>query len=312
MVNTKMQTQSDNHKIRIAFTDFWDGFEDQNWFKSFLSRHFNIEICETDPEAVIFSDFGDDYMQYPCTRIYYTGENSRPDFQRCDYAFTFDYCDDPRHYRLPLYRLYFNERDMTANHNADAILAQNRKFCCMVVSNPRATERLDFFRELSRYKRVDSGGKVMNNIGRRVQNKRAFIRNYRFTFAFENAAYPGYTTEKLVEAWIEGSIPIYWGNPRIIDEFNPECFINLNDYPSWELAAERVCEVDSDPALMHHMLRQPLLRNNIVPDYLRESRIADRFRSIFADGSASPTWRRKCERFLHAAKKLKRAVCALP
>jgi len=303
-----MNKTSEDNKIRLAFTDFWEGFENHNWFRPFLSRHLNVEISNDNPDAVIFSDFGDDYMRYPCTRIYYTGENSRPDFNRCDYAFTFDYNDDPRHYRLPLYRLYFDERDMTMNRSPDAILAQNRNFCCMVVSNPEAQERIDFFHELSRYKHVDSGGKVLNNVGGPVADKRKFLCNYRFAFAFENAAYPGYTTEKIVEAWLEGCIPIYWGNPRIVEEFNPQCFINLNDYPSWEMAAQRVCDVDSHPQLVREMLGRPLLPNNIVPAYLRESNIAERFRTIFANGNRKISMRRRYERVLHAAKKLKQQV----
>lgn len=39
----------------------------------------------------------------------------------------------------------------------------------MVVSNGDLPEKLDFFRNLSKIKRVDSGGGVLNNVGGKIQ-----------------------------------------------------------------------------------------------------------------------------------------------
>ena len=44
---------------------------------------------------------------------------------------------------------------------------------------------------------------------------------YKFTIAAENAAFPGYTSEKLMTSFQAHSIPIYWGNRDVVDEFNP-------------------------------------------------------------------------------------------
>ena len=41
---------------------------------------------------------------------------------------------------------------------------------------------------------------------------------YKFSIAFENAWYPGYTSEKIVTSMLAGTIPIYWGNPDISRE----------------------------------------------------------------------------------------------
>jgi hypothetical protein len=46
-----------------------------------------------------------EFRKYRCTRIYFTGENTRPNFRQCDYAFTFDNNGRPEHYRLPLVRM---------------------------------------------------------------------------------------------------------------------------------------------------------------------------------------------------------------
>ena len=72
---------------------------------------------------------------------------------------------------------------------------------------------MDFFVKLSKYKQVDSGGRTLNNIGGPVEDKMEFIKDYRFVISFENAEYPGYTTEKIIQPMFVDSIPIYWGNP---------------------------------------------------------------------------------------------------
>lgn len=37
------------------------------------------------------------------------------------------------------------------------------------------------------------------------------MRRYKFTIAFENQSYPGYVTEKIADALMAGTVPIYWG-----------------------------------------------------------------------------------------------------
>lgn len=63
---------------------------------------------------------------------------------------------------------------------------------------------------------------------------------YKFSIAFENAWYPGYTSEKIVTSMLAGTIPIYWGNPDISREFNSASFINCHDFPTLDDAAAYV------------------------------------------------------------------------
>lgn len=80
---------------------------------------------------------------------------------------------------------------------------------------------------LSVHKFVASGDRYANNVGGPVPDKRDVIKDYLFNIAFKNTSYLGYTTETIAEPWIEGSIPIYWGDPKISVDINPDCFINL-------------------------------------------------------------------------------------
>ena len=65
------------------------------------------------------------------------------------------------------------------------------------------------------YKHIDSGGKYKNNIGAPVADKLAFLSEGKFNIAFENSSANGYTTEKLIEAFAAGTIPLYWGDESV-------------------------------------------------------------------------------------------------
>jgi len=132
-------------------------------------------------------------------------------------------------------------------------------FCSFVVSNGRGDDkRRLMFEALNRYKHVNSGGRYLNNIGGPVDDKIKFESTHKFSICFENCSYPGYTTEKLVEAFAAQTIPIYWGNPEVFKVFNKRAFINIMDFPSIESVVERVIEIDSDDNLYLDLLREPI------------------------------------------------------
>jgi len=63
----------------------------------------------------------------------------------------------------------------------------------------------------------------------RETEKINFIKNYKFTIAFENSTSPGYTTEKLWQPMLSGSVPVYWGNPEVDRMFNTRSFVNVHE-----------------------------------------------------------------------------------
>jgi alpha(1,3/1,4) fucosyltransferase len=307
---------TDRKTIRINFSDFWHGnspdeIARRNPLYQLLSRRFDLQICE-DPDFLIYSSriFGQEFMKHRCVRIFYTGENDRPDFEECDFAFTFDYLDDPRHYRLPLYKFYVNIEELTSPRDVDAIIRQKTEFCAFLVSNPAATERIDFFHALSRYKKVDSGGKVLNNIGGRVDDRFAFLKSRKFSISFENSSYPGYSTEKLILPWLQGCVPIYCGNPLIGKEFNTRAFVNCHDCESTAAVIDHIASIDKDPDLFREYLSQPLLIDNKVPDHLKDEAILDRFESIFSSSTnpVATSAKNSLKRQIYSAKDLTRKI----
>ena len=251
--------------IKLKFVDMMPGFvPDNNFWYNFLSRFYNIELSET-PDYLFFSVMVSENLKYNCIKIFWTGENQQPDFNVCDYAVAFaplQYND--RYFRFPLY--YCNETyfDLMCqkHHFSESDLANKTEFCSFVYSNNHASpERGIIFNKLSAYKKVVSGGRFMNNIGGAVKDKIEFQQKSKFCIAFENASTPGYTTEKLVQAFASRTIPIYWGDPTVSQHFNTESFINCNDYNSFDEVVERVKFLDNNDAEYLKMLHTPALKN---------------------------------------------------
>lgn len=252
-------------EIKINFVDFWSGFDKtNNYFYNLLVQKYKVSIDEN-PDLLFYSCYSNTYLNYNCTRIFYTGENIRPDFLACDFAFSFDYNSRKNHFRLPLYSMYVElhgllDKLQTLNTREEAreIWRAKTKFCCMVVSNPNSPKRLEFFKTLSKVKPVDSGGSVLNNVGGKVADKAAFIKDYKFVISFENSAYDGYTTEKILEPIHSDCIPIYWGNKWVDKDFNSARFLDYNTFQSEEELIHRLLEIDQNEELAIDMLLQPV------------------------------------------------------
>ena len=123
---------------------------------------------------------------------------------------------------------------------------------------------------------------MLNTLGYRVGDKQAFLRDYKFTIAFENESHPGYTTEKIVEPMLSDSIPIYWGDPLVGRDFDTRSFLSAHDSRTLDDLVERVIEVDRNPALHLELLGRPWYSDNRVPACADASAILDQFTRIFS------------------------------
>ncbi len=283
--------------IRLDFCDFGANFyKELNFFYALLRERFEIHLC-SQPDFLIYSHNGDEHRMHDCAKIFYSVEAIRPNFRECDYALTCFNIDDPRHLRFPHYIWDGRGEDLIKQPDeAVRMLPLKKKFCGFVVSSPGPQERIKFFEKLSRYKRVDSGGRVLNNIGGPIPGgypgKLEFLKAYKFNLAYENASVEGYTTEKLFEAMKARCVPIYWGNPRINEEFNPRSFLNRADFASDEALIERIKQIDEDDNLLADYLSQPYYHDNKPNQYFDHGRILDFFERII-DSREKPVSQRK-------------------
>jgi hypothetical protein len=103
-----------------------------------------------------------------------------------------------------------------------------------VISNGTQNERTRFLDKLDKRMPVMYGGTYKNNIGGKLQGHFAtdslvsFYKNSKFVITMENARIGHYITEKLINGFRAGVIPIYWGSQHIGEHFNSKRFITLD------------------------------------------------------------------------------------
>tara|TARA_Y100000592_G_scaffold23761_2_gene36967 strand:- start:5201 stop:6043 length:843 start_codon:yes stop_codon:yes gene_type:complete len=73
--------------------------------------------------------------------------------------------------------------------------------------------------------KIDLFGRGINPIDKKEDG----LKDYMFSVAMENTRYETYYTEKIMDCFATGTIPIYWGSPDIGDHFNLDGIIVLEE-----------------------------------------------------------------------------------
>lgn len=250
--------------IKIKFVDFAPNEKKFCTFlTNILSKYYKVEISDN-PDYVFFGLNSHNHLDYDCIRILFCGENFCPDFNIADYAIGLEYMTfRDRYIRFPFFltSLYY-ESFLKAIDREKINLFKKSKFCSFVYSNSWGDGfRRKLFDKISEYKKVDSGGKFLNNIGGPVENKYEFDLEHKFSIACENSSCPGYTTEKIVQAFAAKTIPIYWGDPCVEREFNSKSFINCNNRDLDDIL-EEIKRIDNDDEIYLAMLKEKTFLGN--------------------------------------------------
>lgn len=266
-------------QIKIAFVDFWPGFEPHNGFitSAVIGALPNTVVTITEPAAcdvLIYGPFGITNKQYPQKlRIFYTGENVRPPLDEADFCVSFDLVarnrgtPSSRNYRLPFWWGHIDWFSAAANGDWRLLpsyidkpnefnQAPKTKFCAAIFSNP-VDNRLKTLRAFADgYKPIDVFGLRGKQTITTRYDKFLTLSSYRFSLCYENSAHPGYVTEKLLHAKVAGTVPIYWGDPSFSVDFNPKCCVFFSgDYAA---LVETVRRIDEDESAYQTILREPL------------------------------------------------------
>lgn len=78
-----------------------------------------------------------------------------------------------------------------------------------------------------------------------IDDKLEFISQYRFNLCFENSATPTYLTEKLFQSIYAGAVPLYAGDAKAVEWFEPGSFVDCLKLTPEEVA-EMVFKLNSD------------------------------------------------------------------
>ena len=296
----KSEILTEKKKYTIVFTDMWDQFNPEyNMFiLAFREELEDIEVTgyslDTLPKNIkhdmhIFGPFGQRWRSIEGPKVHFTGENTEPIIDTSVILnIGFKHINHPSYFRLPLWMLEINWFNIGPNEinqiknplpiSLEACTttsnSKRSKFCAFIVSNPKNIIRNEAFHALTKYKPVDSAGKLFNNVGDAIfaglgggggeLKKHEFLKEYKFCLCYENESSDGYVTEKLLHAKAAGCIPIYWGASDVSKDFDERGFINITGCP--ESLVARVKEVDESDELYAQMVSVPALKSDSVTE----------------------------------------------
>lgn len=230
--------------IRINWINFFPGFNEQLCREKVLyglEDNFEFQFVN-DPDVMIVGCYGQEELPAGnYLKVGYYTENCPPDLDNCDWFFGCEYEDliEHPHYRKRVYGGQ-DPQLLEGCKDPELALAKKDRFCSFLYSNCQVPIREAFFRALNKRKFVHAPGKSMNNTtdselcARDSSDwhaaKLRYMNRYKFTIAFENSVRSGYYTEKLTDAFLSNTVPIYFGDPNVNRTFNCEAMIHARDY----------------------------------------------------------------------------------
>lgn len=229
-----------------------------------MNKKFEISINPENPVYLIYNVFGCKYLRERYNnsiKIAYFTENQLPDFNIADYAVGqahLNYFD--RYMKIPYVFGWFKHlnnsyikyiRDLALNGQ------KRTKFCAAVISNNRSSTkfRIKFINELNKYKKIDMGGRFNNNVGK-IKNKIKFFTSYKFSISLENSEGDGYLSEKMIDSFLSGTIPIYYGDYMVDEYINPNSYILIRGDQDIKEKIEYIKKIDNDDELYRKILKE--------------------------------------------------------
>ena len=242
----KYKLSGKHQPVYLYWKNFWSNMnlEDCQILDLFKHSYPEINFClassPKEADVLISSCYGKEKFDQKfdhCLRILFLGENVRPQFDIYDYSLT----SDLNSYRgkniyLPIWLLQID----LFNRNYDY---QDKKIYNIDLFTKR--KKIDFstrrssivyignncepFRE-SIIQSICAEPNLINTYGSNsnpVENKVELIKKYKATLAMENSYYPGYITEKGIQAYLGGAKIFYWGCLKNSPFNKHPLFINL-------------------------------------------------------------------------------------
>ena len=105
----------------------------------------------------------------------------------------------------------------------DFAIHPKTKMASMITSNKRWTRQHEIRHDfaMANKDKIDVFGRGIQEI----PNKEIGLVDYRFSFCVENDTYDTYFTEKILDCFATGTVPIYMGTSKVSEYFNPDGII---------------------------------------------------------------------------------------
>ena len=171
------------------------------------------------------------------------------------------------------------------------------KFCCCIVPEGVVYYRTRMVQELSKYKPVDSFDIIQQDASvcintRAFSQREAFIQvlsQYKFVLCFESAIEGIYMTEKIIQVFLAGVIPIYFGTSFHTTLFNRSAYVYLEKDATVEYVnlVRRIVYLDKHDSRYFEMANQPVFADLDIVDELQEQYGIDTIASRLNDRIAT-------------------------
>lgn len=266
-------------QIKIWFTDFWPEWKDEDFITPILEKHFEVVLDKSNPDVLFHSIFGYNSENFKCKKILYIAENIRNLYNQTirnniNIAVNSAYATigfDPHsetNYQLPLWQVYILLNPKLKERLLNRLHYDNfERWCAFIVSNPSNFIRNSTYNQLSEYKKIHSYGRYLTNdlslqqasqgrYWRDTKDEYFLKHSHKFMIAYENTLYKYYCTEKLMDAFLAGSMPIYWGDTKVSEDWNEKAFINTTRFEG--NLVELIKRIDNDKFLFESYYNEPV------------------------------------------------------
>lgn len=140
-------------------------------------------------------------------------------YKNFDYVFTS--MDHPHYSSIPNHRFFAHGG--TAHREQDIKIWEKSKLCSMIFSkkqwNVGHRHRHHIYNSTKDSCDFDAFG---CGVGNRIEYKIDGLKDYMFSIAMENCREPDYFSEKIIDCFLTGTIPIYYGTHTITKFFNKD------------------------------------------------------------------------------------------
>jgi len=283
---------ADKPRLRIKARSTPRSPEVRDRFLDLLQARYRLVWDDETPEFTIVKRSNFPLTHFLCARLWYSPNESScgESAEFFDGLIGYERHPRPPHVYLAEWMLLKNWQTLHRPTQDWRTLMQAKSRFCVMINTHDWHQRGAFYEYLSHYRRLDALGDLMRNRPRPsglaarytkwdYATLPAIYRRYKFVVTFENASYPGYTSEKIFCALLGRAVPIYWGDPTITNIVNPACFINAHDFATPQALAAHVMKVDADDDLYRRYLTAPVFRAHPIvedaqPEMLQQ-RLAD-------------------------------------
>ena len=255
----------------IYINGFWPGFLEKtdavHWgfFEHILERVFDSKITPSSSiesaDILLESYFGSSVFAAKAWKysIFFSGEAH--DLPPNPYTFCMGARDSGSNFiSCPLYLAYDYCKPFT--YPIQITEVPSNGVCSIISSDIPGSYRYSLLTLLAEKGiHIDNAGRFNNNIGYTIPASYSdppildFQRKYKLVLAFENAQLDDYITEKILNPFRAGTIPVYFGSKQISSYFNPKRFVQVT---SVEEVVREIQSLLTDNAKWLHMVNQPI------------------------------------------------------